>query len=238
MKIRKLIVLLFLNITTLHSQQLAFSKQIDLNSDKIIDKISLTQSDDVTLTLAVNNFLKKVEFEYDFDEANGFRIIDIDKKDTFKEIEVVASGPGGETFVKLYWFDGKNIRLMNTFKASLNINGNGIVYADSFESFWTLRKKLILNKVTYKLTEIPQFAYYVGIKNIRVKNYISIYADENLTKKTAILSKNSFIEILLCKKHPNDVNRDIYLIKSKSGLTGWIKYSELEKNCTGFNFAG
>ena len=238
MKTLLFIFLFILNIITLQSQNLVFLKQTDLDSDNKIDKISLTQNDDGTLTLTVNSINSNIEFEYDFDEVNGFRIIDIDIKDNFKEIEVVASGPSGETFIKLYWFDGKNIRLMNTFKASLNINGNGIVYADSFDNFWTRRKKLILNKTTHKLLEIPQFAYYVGIKNIKVINYVSIYADEKLSIKTAILSKNSTIEILLCKKHPSDDHRDIYLIKSKSGLTGWIKYSELEKNCTGFNFAG
>ncbi len=238
MKTTVIFILLFLNIAILQSQNFVFSAQADLNSDNIIDKISLTQNDDMSLTLTVNNIKKNFDFEYDFDEVSGFKIIDINKNDIFKEIEVAAYGPGGEGFLKLFWFDGKIIHLMNTFKASLTVNGNGIVYADNQESFWIRRRKFTLNKAMHKLTETPQFAYYVGVKNIIVKNYVSIFADENLTKKTATLSKNSKIEILLCKKHKTDYNNDIYLIKSKSGLTGWIKYSELEKNCSGFNFAG
>ena len=236
MKITLIVILSFLNIALAQSQELVFSKQTDLNSDKVVDKISLTQNDDMTLTLAIGN--AKKNFECEQGDVAGFKIVDINKNDIFKEIEIIAEGPGGEIFTKLFWFDGKEIYLMNSFKGYLTIKGNGIVYADNQESFWTRRSKFILDKLTHKLKETPQFAYYVGIENITVKNYVSIYADENLTQKTATLSKNSKITILLCKKHKSDENKDIYLIKSKSGLTGWIKYSELEKNCSGFNFAG
>ncbi len=236
MKITLIVVLSFLNIALAQSQELVFSKQTDLNSDKVVDKISLTQNDDITLTLAIND--AKKNFECEQGDVAGFKIVDINKNDIFKEIEIIAEGPGGEIFTKLFWFDGKEIYLMNSFKGYLTIKGNGIVYADNQESFWTRRSKFTLDKLTHKLKETPQFAYYVGVENITVKNYVSIYADENLTQKTATLSKNSKITILLCKKHKSDENKDIYLIKSKSGLTGWIKYSELEKNCSGFNFAG
>ncbi len=220
------------------SQDFVFTEKTDLNSDNIQDEVSLIQNDDLSLTLTVNNISKNFEFEFDYDEVSGFKIIDLNKNDVFREIEINASGPGGENFIKLFWFNGKGIHFINTFKASLIVNGNGIVYADNWEGFWTRRRKFTLNKSTHTLTETPQFAYYVGIKNITVKNYVSIYADEELTKKTATLSKNSKIQILLCKKDASNYLKDLYLIKSKSGLIGWIKYSELEKNCSGFNFAG
>ncbi len=234
---KKIVFLLFfgIQISFVSAQEFVFSKQADLNSDNIIDKISLTEIDGV-FTLEINNF--KTEITFDDEDIDGFKIVDINKNDVFREIAVYASGPGGGSAFKLYYFDGKTIHFMNSLKDFPTFNGNGIVYVDNWEGFWKRRRKFVLNKQTHKLSEIEQFAFYVGVNNITVKNYVSIYSDAELTKKTATLSKNSKIEILICKKDKNNYNNDLYLIKSKSGLIGWIKYSELEKNCSGFNFAG
>jgi len=235
MKETLILIFLFLQFNFAQSQNFVFTAQADLNSDNIPDKINLSETD-YAYTLNINGI--KITGEFDVEGLNGFKIIDINKNDVFKEIAVHASGPSDDDEYNLYRFNGKEIYFLNKLKGNPTFNGNGIVYLDFWEGFWMRRDKFVFDKKVKKLKRVPQFAYYVGVKNISVKNYISIFADKSMTQKTAVLSKNSKIEILLCDiKTEEDSNDEIYLIKSKSGLIGWIKSSVLLENCEGFNFA-
>ncbi len=231
------LIILFLTLFNLSFSQNSykFSAKDDLNSDKIADEIQL-KSVDYATTLFVNN--KSVAVEFEDADVIGFKIIDIDKTDSYKEILIAGEEPGGLSRFQVYWFDGKQIYFMNELH-NPKFNGNGFVYDDTWESFWTKRDKYKLNKKTRKLLTVPQFAYYVGVKDILVKSWFTIYSDKNMTKKLATLSKNSKIEILLCDtQNSNDENDFIYLIKSKTGLIGWVTAEVLQKNCEGFNYAG
>jgi len=231
------LTILFLALFNLSfSQNLyKFSAEDDLNSDRTLDKIQLKTVDYETV-LFVNG--KSVVVAFEEADVVGFKIIDVDKTDSYKEILVAGEDPGGLSKFKMYWFDGKQIQFMNTLY-NPTFNGNGFVYDDTWESFWTKRDKYKLDKKTHQLTIVPQFAYYVGIKNIVVTNWFAIYSDKKMTKKLATLSKNSKIEILLCDtRNSKDENDFIYLVKSKTGLVGWVKADVLQKNCEGFNYAG
>jgi len=175
-----------------------------------------------------------------FNDADivGFKIIDINKNDSYKEILIAGEDPGGSSRSKIYWFDGKQLLFMDMLH-SPKVSGNGFVYDDTWQGFWMKRDKYILNKQTHKLAVVPQFAYYVGVKDIVVKNWFTIYSDQKMTKKLATLSKNSKIEILLCDtRNSSNENDFIYLIKSKTGLVGWTTLEILQQNCEGFNNAG
>ncbi len=231
------LIILFLTLSNLSFSQNSykFSAKDDLNSDKIADEIQL-KSVDYATTLFVNN--KSVAVEFEDADVIGFKIIDIDKNDSYKEILVAGEDPGGTAVSEIYWYDGKQILYMKRLNNPV-INGNGFVYDDSWESFWSKRDKYKLDRKTRQLKIIPQFAYYVGVKDVVVKNWFAIYSDKKMTEKLATLSKKSKIEILLCDtQNSNDENDFIYLIKSKTGLIGWVTSEILQKNCEGFNYAG
>lgn len=230
-----LLAVLFLSRISYSQYYFKHSEKANLNSDYIIDKIELT-GDDMDYTLTINGISIKGSFEVE--NMTGFEIIDIDKQDFFQEIAVHASGPSDDDVFNIYWFNGKKIIFMNSLGQNPTFNGNGIVYNDSWQGFWMKRDKYILNKKNHKLKFVPQFAYFVGINNIVVKDWIAIYSDKELTKKIATLSKNSKIEILICNtNNSNNENDYLYLIKSKSKLIGWVKSDILQKNCSGFHYA-
>ncbi len=229
------LVLISLQSFLLHAQEPVFKANTDLNSDNIIDKITLT-GDDTDYTLSVNG--QSISGNFEVENMVGFYIVDINKNDSFKEIAVHATGPSDDDIYNLYFYDGKQIRFMNSLFNILTYNNNGIVYADSWQGFWMKRDKYQLQKSNHKLKLIPQFAYYVGIKDIKVQEYFAVYSDRALTKKTAVLSLNSKIEILICdSKNANDYEKALFLIKSKSGLTGWVDSYTLRQHCSGFNYA-
>lgn len=230
-----IIVFLFFSEISFSQYYSDFTAKEDLNSDNIIDEIKLT-GDDTDYTLTINGISIKGEFEVE--GMTGFKIIDIDKNDLFREIAIHARGPSDDDVYNIYWFTGKQIIFMNSIGQNPTFNGNGIVYNNSWQGWWMKRDKYVLNKKNHKLKIVPQFAYYVGISNITVNNWFSIYSDKALTKKTAMLSKKSKIEVLVCDtNNSDDENNYLYLIKSKSGLVGWVKSRTLQKNCSGFNYA-
>ncbi len=231
----KYFILAIIFLSKISYSQFSYSKYLDLNSDNSLDEVKLS-GDDMDYTLTINGI--SIKGSFDVEGMNGFEIIDIDKNDLFKEIAIHASGPSDDDVYNIYWFNGKQIFFIKSLDQNPTFKGNGFVYNDSWQGFWMKRDKYSLNKKTHKLNLVPQFAYYVGIKDIVVNDWFAIYSDKNMTKKIATLSKKSKIEILLCEtNNSKDENDYLYLVKSKSKLVGWVKSSILQKNCSGFNYA-
>ena len=226
--------LIFFTIS-INAQEFIYQETIDLDSDgdSEIIKIELIQG-------TYYQFILKIadqEIRDTLGEGiNGFQIIDIDKTDKYKEIAVHSSGPSNDDEYKIYWYDGDTIKKMAFIERWPTFLGNGIVYVDNWEGFWTKRDKYLLNKNDRTLDHIPQFAYYIGIK-IRVENSFTIYREKDLKDEVALLSKYSEIELLLCDTEKKEGDKYLYLIKSESGLVGWTRSDVLIKNTTGINWA-
>jgi len=181
----------------------------------------------------INDKFIQDKLDYSID---GFQIIDIDVNDKYLEVAVHTSGPSNDDEYLIYWYDGLNIIRIAYLERWPTFIGNGIVYVDDWEGFWTKRDKYVLNKAGRTLDYVPQFAYYIGIM-IRVENSFSIYRDIDLKDQVALLSKYSDIELLLCKTINGEWDDYLYLIKSESGLLGWAKADVIFKNSTGIHWA-
>jgi hypothetical protein len=197
-----------------------FNDTIDLNSDGKSEFISLTKLNDGTYgyRLAIN----ESEIVGDLaDPINGFAMIDIDKLDKYKEIAVHTPGPSNDDMFIIYWYNGKKIQVVDTISGWPAFKGNGIVYVGDWDGFWVKTDKYQLNYSIRELVLIEQPAYYVGLKTKVVKEF-HIYLEKSLKTEVALLAEGSEIEILLCdNKGIKDYN-ELYLIKSSTGLTGWI----------------
>ncbi len=218
------------------AQELIFEESVDLNSDDKIEQINLKIIQGTT-----NQFILKVadkEYKDGFSDEgiDGFRIIDINKYDKFKEVVVHSPGSSDDDEYIIFWYDGENIIKMDRLARWPKFLGNGILYVDNWEDFWVRRDKWVLDDNSRILYPVPQFAYYVGVK-IKVVNGFSIYRDKDLKETVALLSKDSEIELLLCDISADNWFDYLYLIKSGSGLTGWAKFEEIYNNSTGFPLA-
>jgi len=207
----------------------------DLNNDHKQEKILLRTLDDSYLfRLQISDV--QITDSFTYESADGFRLIDIDKSDMFKEIAVHCPGLSDDDEYLIFWYDGTNIIKMAQLARWPTFPGNGIVYADNWEGFWTRRDKYELDKSVRIVNLIPQPAYYVGVK-ATVKTPFMIYREPELNHKVALLGKDSEIELLLFSWGNEDYHDQLYLIKSQTGLLGWARYIEFSEKIEGLPLA-
>lgn len=218
----------------LFSQDFIFSSETDLNSDN--------KSDIIKVEAIGNPYGNPYEFKLTVNDSeiigkfwdgttDGFKIVDINKRDKYKEIAVHTPGPSSDDEYLIYRYSRDTIYFMNHLSSRPTFVGNGIVYFDNWEGFWTKRDKYLLDQKEMKLKLIAQAAYYVGLK-VKIKEGFVIYKETDLVNKVALLSSGSEIEIVLCKKSKegNPFDNDRYLVKSKSKLIGWVSLKTLYEN--------
>jgi hypothetical protein len=217
------------------AQQFSFSDSLDLNSDAKVDVISLDEGpDSYDYILKINS--SETVGAFDDGEPNGFQIVDINKWDKYKEIAVHTPGPSSDDVYNIYWYNGSEIVFMNRLSRWPTFLENGIVYVDGWRGFWTQRDKFVLNNKTRRLEQIPQYAYYVGIK-VQVSTSFPIYRTRQLQDQVALLKDNTEIELLMCDLNNSDWQNQLYLIKSSSKLLGWAKLHDIFDNSSGFQLA-
>lgn len=200
------------------AEEFVTSATADLNSDKAADAISLTNARDgtsYTLTVGTARVVETLDARLN-ERAKGFQVVDLDRTDRFQEIAVALVGDSSES-TRLYSFDGARINRMAELALLPSFHGTGIVYVQSWGGFWLRTDKYVLNAKTRTLT--PQPFYYVGVE-ATVLVSLPIYAGE--TKKTIVahLQPKSRVTILLN-------HGDWYLLKSTTGLTGWLPAAEI-----------
>jgi hypothetical protein len=208
--------------------ELHYQLKADLNSDNVSEQISLISYDNNDFKLKINN----EEFTGNIgDPVDGFVLIDINKWDAYKEIAVHTPGPSDDDIYLVVWYDGERIIQMGRLSRWPVFKGNGIVYVDGWEGFWTRRDKYQLDNARRELICVDQYAYYVGL-TVEVSKGFRIYRDQEFKNEVALLSDGSEIEIVLCDNKGYQYLEYRYLIKSSSGLLGWTNYETLQKNAT------
>lgn len=99
------------------------------------------------------------------------------------------------------------------------ITGSGSVYAvQRVNAAYEMKKKYKLTDG--KFTEVEPEFYQIGLKTKTLK-MISLYSDEAMTKKLAVLPANYDIEVLLAKNSDQFSMKNKYLVKTAFGLVGW-----------------
>ena len=197
------------------------SAQADLNGDGKKEKISLQIKEDGPFVLQIAKASVKGRLSYD---VEGFQLVDIDKKDKYVEVAVYTPGPSDDDEYLIYWYDGKAIKEMGHLERWPTFTGNGVVYVDDWKGFWKSTDKYVLDQKTRTLKRVPQEFYYVGLETT-VGASIPIYETRKSSAVVANLQPKSKALILLYSQD------GYYLIKSVTGLVGWVKDEETLYGC-------
>ena len=222
-------------VNTLTSQDFITSTILDLNSDNKTEIVKVeTTENPYEFRLIIEG--QEILGNFENGETDGFKIIDINTADDYKEIAVHTFGSSSDDEYMIYWYNGKEIVFMDHLSRWPTFNGNGIVYVNNWVDFWSCRDKYVLDNTNRKLNHIEQFAYYVGI-TVKVKNAFTIYKEKYLINNVALLSVGSDIVMILCDKNYKDYYDYRYLIKSESGLLGWADFKQIELNTEGIQTA-
>ncbi len=152
---------------------------------------------------------------------------DARRNDRLKELTCCVMTAGGTDACSLLTFRGGSLAELllpltgeDSKPTAITVSGYGIVLADYWESFWHRRERFVLGK-KLKLKHHPQPFYHVGVK-VSVRSSFPIYLERDTGTTVANLRPDSEIEVLLA-----DSEGEWFLLHISSGLTGWVKESEL-----------
>jgi len=220
--------------------------ETDLNTDGKIDKISLLYRKNIgddflyekivsTSILLINGISQEVNnLTYDL------KIVDIDKKDKYHEVMIVYTLYSGGSGHDIYKFDGKTIKKIGSFPAWLEFTGYNIMYADFNQEFWSKRERYVFNVKKNVFVHTPQELYYLGKKNVLINKDFPVYLNRSNLNSLIKLKAGSYITLLAvdyseksCKNKSGKINDwgcEWYLIKSSSGLLGWVRRYNLREH--------
>jgi len=204
--------------------QYAMRGSADLNGDGKAEPIAITwKQGQQTFILQVGAQTLTERLENAEWSVEGFRVVDLNTQTREKELEILLSPDGVYAAYRYYAFDGTTLSRLGELTGSDTyveiVGAGGFLYFRSSESFWQLTQKFTLNPKTRRLEEVPQPFYYVGTPGT-VKQSQPIYATREKKTVVANLQVNSDIEVLLKLG-------DWYLMKSTTGLVGWIHEKDL-----------
>jgi hypothetical protein len=207
-----------------HAHGYVTSAVVDLNGIGKAERISLsglTDRGDFLLQVGKASVRGRLG-----DLVDGFRIVDIDAADKYKEIAVHTSGPSDDFEWLVYWYDGKAIRRVAYLPGWARFTGAGIVYVGEHMEWWSKTERYVLDAKTHTLRMTSQEMYHVGVR-ARVNTGFPLYASRNSKSVIANLRANSAALILLWEPKSK-----WYVVKSESDIVGWANEGVLWHNMT------
>lgn len=213
------------------------STSIDLNRDGISDSISYNVKkgyfDDSGIyiqdscTLSINNLSVTMQ---GYSLSDSIHIVDIDSKDSFKEIVISDDGPNDVPLSILYYYNGKNIIQFGRidFNGSITANGTGIIkshepghilYSAWHECLYRLTSR-------HSIEKVPQNEYKMDLE-LTVKKPISLFKSKESNKIAVSLKQGDVIKLL----STND--KEWCFAQSSNGIQGWFSvdgYNKIREN--------
>ncbi len=213
------------------------SARVDIDGDGSPESITVTKGGgpgEFTLSIDGVTIVDTLKMG----DTDGFVVVDIDTSDPYKEIAVHTPAENddiNDDEYIIYFFDGISIKEVGRVFWWPEIFGNGIVLVDGWMGFWQIRDKYVLDKATRTLKLVPQELYYVGIE-AHVKKSFPVYRSRTGNEVIANTMPGSNFLILACDPSPKCLNAyselddyfcDWYLIKTVTGLVGWVRCETL-----------
>jgi hypothetical protein len=221
-------------------QEVVRDAREDLNGDGVLDTVSIARNPGLgEFTLFVNE--KPTAGRLTDSDVDGFVIVDVNKSDPYREIAVMTYGESDDYEYQLYRFDGVVTTKIGGFFGVPSFSGNGIVLVDEWMGFWALKEKYVLDNSSGKLRQVPQELYFVDV-NATVRESFPVYKTRDGRSVVANTLPNSRILIIACDPSPRcpesgDYFCDWYLIKTVTGLVGWVRLESLSERVVSLPWA-
>ncbi len=227
-------------LSLLASSQLQFTKtgEVDLDGDGKKESISFTEKEGESYTLKVGS---AAITQKNSDMLAGFAVVDFDKNDRMQELLVDAPADADDfhNYAVFRYQKGK-LSLLGAFAGAIPsepaIPGNGSVRFDLWMGFFKTTDKLELKGNA--LVRVEQAFMYVGV-NGKPKGSPKMFRTPDKNGVVATLTAGQPIDIIgylpsrtACKRKEDNAafkSCDAFLVKSSSGLVGWITFEDLDE---------
>ena len=150
----------------------------------------------------------------------SFYIIDIDRADRYKEIVVQQDDLALNFDSKIYWFDGRALRLAGSISGIEALyKGDGVVSEQRWRVFWTSTDTYRLNRAR-KLVKTPRLFYAVN-KKATVDKSLPLRGTRGSSKTKATLQVGTKVTVV-----KSDL-KGWFLVRAQNGTQGWVAQNEL-----------
>ena len=213
--------------------------EVDLNGNGKPEKITFnTDPKTQKFTITVAGSSQSGDYEPDFGIPKGFALVKIDKTDKYREIIIMCPRASDANMYYIFAYDGTSLNKIGEFSRSVEFPGDGSVLVDDWEGFWVIHDTYVLEKPQHTLKKVPQEFYYVGVP-ATVKKTFPIYSTPNEPTVVANVKPKSKVMILLCAPFKENLEGPKwYLLKTETGLIGWIKEEIIQDRLGGISWAG
>jgi hypothetical protein len=224
-------LLLFLTlVSTSSAVELTTREDIDADQTQEHIRLQILPSGKYTLFVGKSSVRGSFPALDSFDEPKiNLRVVDLDTRDKSKEIEIhiISSGDSmlDANVVFYRQVDNKLKKIFSTSSSSVPaVQGNGVLYVTRWMGFWNRLEKYSFDKNQKVFLPVEQAFFYVGT-SATISSSIRIYKERNTKKIVAKLIPESQVVILLA-----DPQAEWFLIKSVTGLLGWVHEDALSTN--------
>ncbi|MDF2613290.1 MAG: hypothetical protein K0S71_1076 [Clostridia bacterium] len=196
----------------------------DLNGDGVKEKIEyrLLNTTEYGENAKANLIINGSSAELEGNLASQFAIVDIDRKDKYKELIISDYGPSSDHTSTFYIY--KNNRLMSIgttggiFEDGLTIDSSGTFSASTRGAIlqtWWFDKKYQLDK-EHKIIPVPT-NIYINNHLVYVKKYFKVYTKKDVSSKPFTVKTGQILVIT-----GND-NKAWCRVKTEAGKEGWFR---------------
>ena len=213
---------------------------VDVNGDGKPDTVSLAVKAEANqFTLSINSARITASYEDTYNNIPGFQVLKLNGNSKVRYLAVLLSGESDLRETRLYLYNGKMIRPAGVVPDAITAP-TGIVYAQWWMGFWQCKGKFApgANGV---VKIVPQAAYFVGKSGKASNTFIIRSAPTATAPLVANVAPGSTVELLLFKPlgaAPDDPEKGYYLIKTVSGLCGWVDYKDMKGKLPDLPWAG
>lgn len=212
--------------SVMNSLTVATTDLADLDGDGQPETISFVRaenpheaawSDTPDFTLAVNGITVSGDLPF----AEGLVVVDLDTTDASREVAVFTHGPGSRDTYLLYSYDSSALREIGQVSGYPKFPGDGRIVATDWQDFW-FRRKVYVVTVSGHIEQAYQKLYSVNAP-ATAKVTVPLYVDKGAEEVVWTLQPGDEVTVLLA-----DIDGDPpeawYLLKTGSGILGWVPY--------------
>jgi hypothetical protein len=156
-----------------------------------------------------------------------FAIVDLDSTDKQREVLIKLEEANDlRDFILVRYFEKKVVelgRFGGQVPSEPELSGNGFVVYGSWQGFYARTIKLALDAKKQKLQELVPELYAVELE-VKVKESFPLYTTRGKKEVLARVKVGTQVRILA-----HDPAAKAFLVRSSTGLLGWVMFTELEK---------
>jgi len=248
-----ILIALFMFLTLPAYAETYEEKVADLDGDGVLETITVEFPEyggDFVLVVDDNEYETYLNPYFE-----GFRIVDIDPSDDLMEIEVVSAGESDDFESLFFTYVNGHIIESGHTNGIVSIPGDGTVLAIVWMGFWMRTDLYILKDSNHRLENINQdliaVVHYAdsdetGVKCTVLESF-TVFVDNDGRETLEIPDPGDSFFIVAYDNSPvpqgqgsysGEERNEWYLIRTESGLSGWVSLSDFWDKVEGLQWAG